>query len=115
MSVADAEALVPAATWGDWIDRPVTLPPDRAKLGAVDRRLVVGDCGDLRRPHRQLPVADLVDTDRVHAALRAVEPSRYHWLVAGTNCRVSLQPQRAVIGRASVTFVALQAGADLFA
>jgi hypothetical protein len=39
-----------------------------------------------------LPVAGLVETDRVHAARRVVEPSRYHWLVAGTDCRHRSEP-----------------------
>jgi hypothetical protein len=48
--------------------------------------------------------------EHVRCPRRAVEPSRFRWLVAGTDCRVSVQPQCAVIGRASVTMVALQAG-----
>jgi hypothetical protein len=58
----------------------VTVQLRTARLGGGERRHRAHD-EDARSPRR------------------AVEPCRFRWLVAGTDCRVSVQPRHAVIGR----------------
>ena len=77
MSVADAEALI-----GRLDRQACDLPPDRAKLGAVDRRLVVADGGqhgvrqhgDVEAPVLVLAVRGRLRQHGVEAAWRVVDP-----------------------------------------
>ena len=64
--------------------------------GDLDRLLVLGDCGDVRRPERRLSIAELFGTDRLHAAGREQQPvrdgGREHaadrWLPIQSKCSV---------------------------
>ena len=74
-----------------WLDATVTAQLRTARLGGGDRRL---------RTH----------AEHARCPRRAVEPSRFRWLVAGTDCRVQFALNAPSSGGANATLVALQAG-----